>query len=229
MSGVQYGMYASVNDIESLESDHFTHHNDTSSGDIDEQINALARLRDLQLTEAFAASPPQPRHSVLDMSALEFCVELKKIKQAYAQKQQLINKLETSERDMVTNIQNVLKTIKEDIHVKAEEYDTIRNILAQRKHEFITSLELAKHRDELKEYKQYYDVLLPLLREIRDHFAENESHAWEAGICPICFEENAEYVVVPCGHVLCGTCRPQLHRECFVCRARLDQIIRLYL
>lgn len=53
-----------------------------------------------------------------------------------------------------------------------------------------------------------------------------------SGVCVICVDASSEAVCVPCGHVAgCISCLKQIKDKklgCPVCRANIDQVIKLY-
>ena len=50
--------------------------------------------------------------------------------------------------------------------------------------------------------------------------------------CSICFEHKRQYTT-NCGHLMCTNCKDKLEADstprCFVCRTRVDTIIKVYL
>ena len=54
-----------------------------------------------------------------------------------------------------------------------------------------------------------------------------------ANTCTICFESERKYVARPCGHCVCEQCKTRcessLPIRCFICRALVRQLFRIYL
>lgn len=50
----------------------------------------------------------------------------------------------------------------------------------------------------------------------------------EEPLCNICFQEQVQYAVAPCGHTYCGTCIKKQFTSCYVCRGAVRDRIRLY-
>lgn len=44
--------------------------------------------------------------------------------------------------------------------------------------------------------------------------------------CNICFENDIEYVCVPCGHTFCSKCLNG--KECYICRSPIESKVKLY-
>jgi hypothetical protein len=47
-------------------------------------------------------------------------------------------------------------------------------------------------------------------------------------LCSICLTETVGFVLVPCGHTLCGTCTKRQLNSCYMCRAHIRERIKLY-
>jgi len=47
--------------------------------------------------------------------------------------------------------------------------------------------------------------------------------------CKVCLQEASLFVLVPCGHTVCGDCRPHLKGSCHLCRGDIRQTIKLHL
>jgi hypothetical protein len=47
--------------------------------------------------------------------------------------------------------------------------------------------------------------------------------------CKVCLTEAPLLVLVPCGHTICGDCRPHLKGTCHLCRAVIRESIQLHL
>jgi len=52
--------------------------------------------------------------------------------------------------------------------------------------------------------------------------AENEP------LCSICLNETVSYALVPCGHTFCQTCMRRQYGDCFMCRNRIKDKVKLY-
>jgi hypothetical protein len=48
--------------------------------------------------------------------------------------------------------------------------------------------------------------------------------------CPICYDQEITYVIVPCGHTLCGGCKDDLvnKNDCPVCRKKVTSFTKLF-
>lgn len=47
-------------------------------------------------------------------------------------------------------------------------------------------------------------------------------------ICSICIQESVAFTLVPCGHTFCQGCMRKQHSECFICRGRIKERVKLY-
>lgn len=50
----------------------------------------------------------------------------------------------------------------------------------------------------------------------------------EEPLCNICFQEQVQYTISPCGHTYCGTCIKKQFTSCYICRGAVRDRIRLY-
>lgn len=57
------------------------------------------------------------------------------------------------------------------------------------------------------------------------HYVDNDPRH----LCPICVTEEVDNAIVPCGHTVCGKCAIRCDLlTCFICRDKIDKIIKLY-
>jgi len=49
--------------------------------------------------------------------------------------------------------------------------------------------------------------------------------------CYLCMDHMCDRAIVPCGHMMCSACHEKTERlrHCYVCRGRVDQVLRLYM
>jgi hypothetical protein len=50
----------------------------------------------------------------------------------------------------------------------------------------------------------------------------------EEPLCNICFQEQVQYAIAPCGHTYCGICIKKQFTSCYICRGPVRDRIRLY-
>ena len=57
------------------------------------------------------------------------------------------------------------------------------------------------------------------------------SSATSPASCPICFARQRTHVLVPCGHIFCGSCSTRACRRgrCHSCRGTVDSNLRVFL
>lgn len=73
------------------------------------------------------------------------------------------------------------------------------------------------------------DELQEGLKRIRDLRRTREEERY----CSICMERPKDTVLIPCGHMLCSTCQPQLttsegRQKCHECRQFVERHVRTY-
>jgi hypothetical protein len=47
-------------------------------------------------------------------------------------------------------------------------------------------------------------------------------------LCSICLNEAVSFVLVPCGHTLCGTCMKRQVHTCYMCRTNIKDRVKIY-
>jgi hypothetical protein len=47
-------------------------------------------------------------------------------------------------------------------------------------------------------------------------------------LCSICLSETVGFVLVPCGHTLCGGCLKRQTLSCYMCRTAVREKVKLY-
>jgi hypothetical protein len=47
-------------------------------------------------------------------------------------------------------------------------------------------------------------------------------------LCSICLTESVTFVLVPCGHTLCGTCMKKQVHTCYMCRTTIRDRVKIY-
>jgi len=68
---------------------------------------------------------------------------------------------------------------------------------------------------------------------LQNNFPEYESGSTENGLCVVCWDQCANYAVIPCGHLcLCADCSTtnvrHLNGKCPLCTRRIDRTVRIY-
>eukprot|EP01125_Pyxidicula_operculata_P007848 TRINITY_DN2654_c1_g1_i1.p1 TRINITY_DN2654_c1_g1~~TRINITY_DN2654_c1_g1_i1.p1 ORF type:complete len:629 (+),score=133.64 TRINITY_DN2654_c1_g1_i1:164-1888(+) len=78
--------------------------------------------------------------------------------------------------------------------------------------------------EDLKEAERSKNIQKEILEQEKKDYEESK-------LCVICFEEQKNEVLVPCGHTFCTSCAHQLiqKKECPTCRKRITQRVKLYL
>lgn len=126
----------------------------------------------------------------------------------------------------------LIKTTYEDLNKKITEFFGLVNsqefiaMLAVRAFEMIKSLELEKYYEERVTLLEHYNAAVPLLTQVKDEFFSDQVNI---GNCPICYEKNISYTLQNCGHCLCDDCKKKIGTNCFLCRAHISKITRIYI
>ena len=47
-------------------------------------------------------------------------------------------------------------------------------------------------------------------------------------ICPICLQEPVTSAITPCGHTFCGGCARRMSTECYLCRGKIRERVKLF-
>ena len=67
--------------------------------------------------------------------------------------------------------------------------------------------------------------------EVGEDCPEALERGGEYFMCPICFENEVNTVLVPCGHTYCKTCSESdrsRHAKCPQCRVQINARVKLY-
>lgn len=74
-------------------------------------------------------------------------------------------------------------------------------------------------------YKSMTNKIGDLLNneELGDEIVNNETS------CPICYESKISHCINPCGHTFCGDCVKNLNGECFMCRVKVKNVIKMFI
>lgn len=74
-------------------------------------------------------------------------------------------------------------------------------------------------------YKSMTNKIVELLNneELEDEIMNNETS------CPICYESKISHCINPCGHTFCADCVKNLNGECFMCRVKVRNVIKMFI
>lgn len=74
-------------------------------------------------------------------------------------------------------------------------------------------------------YKDMTNKIGDLLNneDLGDEIVNNETS------CPICYESKISHCINPCGHTFCGNCVKNLNGECFMCRVKVKNVIKMFI
>ena len=74
-------------------------------------------------------------------------------------------------------------------------------------------------------YKDMTNKIGELLNneELGDEIVNNETS------CPICYESKISHCINPCGHTFCADCVKNLNGECFMCRVKVKNVIKMFI
>jgi hypothetical protein len=81
--------------------------------------------------------------------------------------------------------------------------------------------------------EEQYKRLLYLYQKhiaLRDtiHFFRAGSQGAAEPICPICLQEPVTSVITPCGHTFCSGCSRRMSTECYLCRGKIRERVKLF-
>ncbi len=210
-----------------------SHHTNAStsfgtSQDLDKRLEALQALRASTITlNKVDEALNLDEKDVLQFPIIEFCEQFIKAKSAYKDKQALVDSL-TQVKEEIDRHKSVLSGIVFSLPLNPQEKEDIISTVTNYAYQCISKLELSKHLEQLQEYTRYYEVVNPLLTQIRKDLTETSLET-DVPICSICFEEKISHAIVPCGHTICDDCRKKLSGSCFTCRGSYHQVIKLFM
>lgn len=95
-----------------------------------------------------------------------------------------------------------------------------------------TNIEEKRLLERVIELESSNRKLLTLANDERKARMEAEillKEAQSTHMCSICESEEVSHVMVPCGHMLCGSCEGKVGSKCFYCRVSIQKKIRFYL
>jgi hypothetical protein len=125
---------------------------------------------------------------------------------------------------------------------KLEKIDTIQRSISQVLYlqensampSMISSIEtyLTVSFEENEIEKNYKDVLFLYnkhnkLRESIATFVSLKTMTHEP-LCPICIEDSVEMAITPCGHTFCGKCVKKMPYDCYMCRGKIRERLKIY-
>jgi hypothetical protein len=97
--------------------------------------------------------------------------------------------------------------------------------LKRRAYDMVSNLDLDRYYEERNALLEHYKVAVPLLEEVKNEFFAEEMKA----SCPICYENNVTHVLLPCGHTLCDNCKKKVLSSCYLCRASVNKINKIFI
>ena len=75
-----------------------------------------------------------------------------------------------------------------------------------------------------------YREKLTILQANHERLQKLQQRENESRKCPICYENDIYYVIIPCGHTICKKCSDKWTRsDCPTCRTPIQSNMRLYL
>jgi hypothetical protein len=154
----------------------------------------------------------------------EFSDNFKDIKQKLSNIEVVIVDLESKREELLSKYEKVTKILSEFFGF-SENMDMF-SIIKKTTFDMISKLELEKYYEERTNLLNHYKVAVPLLNQVKDEFFKNSS---TISNCPICYEKNITYVMIPCGHTLCEDCKKKIISNCFVCRTPVSKINKIFI
>jgi hypothetical protein len=191
--------------------------------DLDVKMQAMLHLRNACLDKENTISDTD--EDILKLNAVEFCSMFEQKKQQYLDLHKDIDELEKKKEGYEKCVMDIDTSLRA-VNMPYEDARDIAVKVHKVSHERIEALQLNAKIQELKQRQSYMDVMRAVLKQMKGEIGDAMN---ENNNCPICMDKEAAYVVVPCGHVMCGYCKSRVKQHCFVCRAPLEKTIKLYL
>ena len=128
------------------------------------------------------------------------------------------------------------KTEKLSKDINSESLSTILNKIKNNKFEN----ELEEHIKGIKKinmdkqekfqllYTKYKNMINKIGNILSNENLEDEIMNNETS-CPICYDNKVSHCINPCGHTFCGDCIKNLHGECFMCRIKIKNVIKMFI
>ena len=92
--------------------------------------------------------------------------------------------------------------------------------------ELITWLQDAKQkREELQHYKYRVEKCISDLNAVA---SEAVVRPTASRLCPVCFDNEVDTVLVPCGHTYCSSCAGKTRAKCGICRRAVKSATELF-
>ena len=178
---------------------------DSSGVNISDEIDALCISNDFQSSEQY-------------IKQTQYLMEQYKLVADKILDQENILKMKLAMLDSInqkiTGIQNLSHN---------EHYDELMNITEKYIDKIFEENNIKKEYDNIIElYRKFYH-LRELIKTVRIiETTEKEP------LCSICFTEQIQYALIPCGHTYCLSCMKRHVLSCSVCRGQIRDRVRVY-
>jgi hypothetical protein len=80
--------------------------------------------------------------------------------------------------------------------------------------------------DQYKRLLYLYQKHIALRDTIQLFRAGSQTHT--EPICPICLQESVTSAITPCGHTFCSGCARRMSTECYLCRGKIRERVKLF-
>ena len=73
------------------------------------------------------------------------------------------------------------------------------------------------------------EVVISFFRDVNNTLTEDDKARIRPNICGICYDKEVNRVCVPCGHVFCDGCIPNMRGKCATCNTQYETAIILFM
>ena len=178
---------------------------DVSSNNISEEMDALC-ISNEYLT--------LPRY----IEQTKFIMEKYKLVSEKILDQENLLKIKLSSLDSLQNKITGIQTISHN-----EYYEELMNSTEKYIGKIFEENNIEKDYNEIIENYRKFLYLREIIKTIRlPELTEKEP------LCSICFSEQIQYALVPCGHTYCSNCTKKQFTSCSICRSSISDRVKIY-
>lgn len=178
--------------------------NSITNFNIDNEFNNLLTMRD-------AIDNPNSINNIRT-----FCIDYKKIKDSIKLLCQQIDEAEELKLKYEKVLENTyILNLDEELTDKIKKQTDAK----------ITELKLDILYEQHNKHRKYCETAKFLIDIIKIELGPNTE---DVNLCPICMDNYITNVISPCGHCVCKKCKENIKYTCFICRARVNNLIKIY-
>lgn len=186
-----------------------------------EKLNNLRTLRNIIIE-----NKDDSKEELILPNTIEFSSQYNKFKNEEKKFIEELNNAETNISKIKNNQQILLKAL-QDLDVNKDTFEMIQSVIIPHTTELIEKYNLTDTQSKLKDIQDKLAIYLVLLSEVKNEFFTDTKDI-DNWTCSICYESKIDMVITSCGHTLCNKCREKLKDNCFICRKKIDKVIKLF-